>query len=76
MPEVFVTYPELRPQHGIRYTRLHLNRLEKRGLFPKARWLTSNRKCWLLSEIEEWKRTRSIERPPFPFEGAGDAAAD
>jgi prophage regulatory protein len=61
--EVFISYPELRA-HGIPFTRIHINRLIARNLFPQAVWLSANRKVWRLSDIEQWLAERSSERPP------------
>jgi predicted DNA-binding transcriptional regulator AlpA len=61
--EIYVSFPELRPKHGIPYCRLHVNRLMERGLFPRAIWLSANRKVGKLSEIEAWKASRGTVRP-------------
>ena len=64
-PEVFLNYRDLR-DHGILFCRLHINRLMANGLFPQAIWLSANRKCWRLSEIERFKASRPTSRPAFP----------
>jgi hypothetical protein len=71
--EVFLTFRDLR-DHGIRYCRLHLNRMMARGQFPQAIWLSPNRKVWRLSEIERFKANRPTSRPAFPAEEGSDAA--
>jgi prophage regulatory protein len=43
---------------NIPYTRQHLARLERRGLFPDRLQLSPNRVAWYEHEIEEWWRTR------------------
>ncbi len=66
---IFVPYPELK-NHGIKYTRVHLNRLIARGLFPSPVQLTPNRIAWILGSpseadpdtIEGWKATRPMTR--------------
>jgi len=74
MPEeVFLTFQQL-PNHGIRFCRVHLNRMIDKGLFPQAVWLSSNRKAWRLADIERWKATRPTDRPRWQFEGADNAA--
>jgi predicted DNA-binding transcriptional regulator AlpA len=60
--ETLLTFPDLR-DHGIKYTRVHLNRLMARGQFPQAIWLSPNRKVWLAREIEEFNATRPTTRP-------------
>ena len=70
MQEIYVSFPELRPQHQIPYCRLHVNRLMARGEFPQAIWLSPNRKVWKLSEIEAWKASRGTVRPVFDADHA------
>lgn len=44
---------------GIRYSRQHLDRLEKRELFPRRIKLTPNgRVGWIESEIQAWLKDR------------------
>ena len=58
---VFVTYDEL-PSHGVPYTRVHLNRLMRKGLFPIAVQLSPNRIAWRVSDVEQWKANRPPAR--------------
>jgi prophage regulatory protein len=44
---------------NIPYTRQHLARLERQGLFPERIQLSPNRVAWYEHEIEEWWRTWS-----------------
>jgi prophage regulatory protein len=46
-----LTYEQLRER--IPYTRQHLSRLEKAGLFPKRIRLGPNRVGWLEDEVDE-----------------------
>jgi predicted DNA-binding transcriptional regulator AlpA len=59
----FVTFPELGPKHGIRFTRVHINRLVEQGIFPAPVWLSPNRKAWIEAEILQYKASRSRSRP-------------
>jgi predicted DNA-binding transcriptional regulator AlpA len=59
---VFLTYPDLR-DHGIKFTRVHINWLIARGQFPAAVWLSANRKVWIRSEIERFLASRPRSRP-------------
>ena len=47
--DVFITYDQLL-DHGVPYTRVHLNRLMRKGLFPVAVQLSPNRIAWRLAE--------------------------
>jgi len=46
---------------GIRYSNMHLLRLEKAGTFPR-RVRFGGRVGWVEDEIEEWLRERVAER--------------
>jgi prophage regulatory protein len=46
-----LTYNQVREK--IPYTRQHLGRLEKAGLFPKRIRLGANRVAWIEAEIDE-----------------------
>jgi len=57
---------------GIRYSRQHLDRLEKAGLFPRRVKLTPNgRVGWIQTEIYDWLRDRIQRSRP----GAGPGSA-
>ena len=50
---------------GITYTRIHLRRLCKAGLFPAPIPISPNRVAWLESEIDDWIKSRIAHRPNF-----------
>jgi prophage regulatory protein len=47
---------------GITFSRAHLIRLEKKGLFPKRLQLSPGRVGWLESEIDRWIAERAAAR--------------
>ena len=49
-------FPEVRAKVGL--SRTSIWRLERAGLFPKRRRLSSNTVFWIESEIEDWLRSR------------------
>jgi predicted DNA-binding transcriptional regulator AlpA len=49
---------------GVRFSRAHLLKLEKRGQFPKRIRLGPNSVAWRLDEIQTWIETRSAARGP------------
>jgi prophage regulatory protein len=49
-------FPEVRERVGL--SRTSIWRLERAGIFPKRRRLSSNAVFWIESEIEEWLRSR------------------
>ena len=51
----------------VKYSSVHIARLEKAGEFPKRLQLGQNRVAWLLHEVEDWieervKRRDTLER--------------
>jgi prophage regulatory protein len=52
--ERFLRFPELRSRKGIPFSRMHVDRLEKRGDFPKRFSLGANTVGWLESEVDAW----------------------
>ena len=54
------------PYHKLRekvdYTRQHLSRMEKVGLFPRRVQLGGNKVGWLEHEVDEWIMARAAER--------------
>jgi prophage regulatory protein len=54
-------------KRGIRWTRQHLGRLERRGEFPKRVRIGPNTVDWVAEEIDAWLAARAAERePPEP----------
>jgi prophage regulatory protein len=56
-----LNFPEL-PEKGIRYTRTHIDRLEKAGKFPKRVRPSANRVAWVEDEIDDWLKAKVAER--------------
>jgi len=46
----------------VKYTRVHIWRLEQRNLFPKRVRLGAGRVAWLEDEVDKWLRQRVAER--------------
>ena len=53
-------WPEV--EKRVPYTRQHLSRLEKAGLFPKRVQVGTQRVAWLEHEINGWIEARAAER--------------
>jgi len=64
----FVRFPRLAPDFGITYSRMHIDRLEKLGRFPKRVPLGENSVAGLEDEIIAWQdeRIAARDRPPEP----------
>jgi prophage regulatory protein len=62
-------FPQL-AEHGVVYSRMHVDRLEKTGQFPRRVHLGPNSVGWLEAEIADWlkakiaARDRSSGSPP------------
>ena len=57
-----LSYDELRNLKGVRFSRVHLWRLEKDGKFPKRVRLSANRHGWSDEEIDGWIAERMAAR--------------
>jgi prophage regulatory protein len=58
----FVRYAQLRQAKGIPFSRVHINRLEKAGRFPRRVRLGPNTIAWREDELDDWSAARSNER--------------
>lgn len=58
----FVRFARLKPDFGIDYSRMHIDRLEKAGRFPKRVQLGPNSVAWLEDEIIAWQAERISAR--------------
>ena len=65
LPAIFISYCDLRVL-GIPYTRVHLNRLIHKGLFPPPVRLSPNRIAWRMSDLLAWQMSRPCAREPRP----------
>lgn len=57
-----VRFEELEPKFGIAWSRVHLDRLQKAGQFPKKVKIGPNTAAYVESEILEWIEARCKER--------------
>lgn len=55
-------FPELKSLKGIAYSRVHLDRLEKQGAFPKKIHLGPAMVGWVESEVDAWLAERVARR--------------
>ena len=47
-------FKQLKTEKGISYCRMHIDRLEKAGRFPKRVHVGENRVAWIEAEIDGW----------------------
>lgn len=67
----FVRFQRFKPDYGIPYSRMHIDRLEKAGRFPKRVQLGPNSVAWVEDEIIAWQAERIAARDrPKPAEAA------
>ena len=55
-------FPELKPEKGIPYSRVHTDRLEKAGKFPRRVRLSDNAVGWVEDELDKWLADRAAAR--------------
>ena len=55
-------FKDLKPMKGIPWTRVHINRLEKAGKFPRRIRLGGNTVTYDENEIDEFLAARAAER--------------
>ena len=55
-------FPQLRAEKGIPFSRVHVDRLEKLGRFPKRFNLGANSVAWVEAEIDQWLKERAENR--------------
>jgi prophage regulatory protein len=58
----FLRFPELQSVKGIPYSRMHLDRLEKAGNFPKRVRLSSMTVAWVEEEVDAHLASKVAER--------------
>jgi prophage regulatory protein len=64
MTERFLRFAALKAEKGIPWTRPHLDRLEKAGLFPRRVRLSASTVMWVETEIDALMNARAAERTP------------
>jgi prophage regulatory protein len=58
----FLLFPDLKALKGIPYSRMHIDRLEKVGAFPKRVRLSSMTVAWVEQEIDAHLEAKLAER--------------
>ena len=58
----FLRFNDLKPMKGISSSRMHLDRLERAGRFPKRVHLGKQTVAWVESEIDAFLAERLAER--------------
>jgi prophage regulatory protein len=61
-PARFIRFGQLKSEKGIPFSRVHIDRLEKIGAFPRRFRLGKNTVAWREDEINEWALARLAER--------------
>ena len=63
-----IPYNDLKEKKGIKYSRVHVSRLEKADKFPKHVNLGPQSIGWLEAEVDAWIEARAAERSEKPAE--------
>jgi prophage regulatory protein len=58
----FLRFPQLKAEKGIPWSRMHVDRLEKAGKFPKRVRLGENTVAWQEDEIDAMLAAKAAER--------------
>lgn len=53
-PNYLVGFDQLNTEYGIRFSRVHLRRLEAQGKFPRRIQVSEKRVAWLASALETY----------------------
>lgn len=61
-PRRLVRFPQLKSEFGITWCRMHLDRLEKAGRFPRRIRIGGNSIAWFEDEIAGFIEARAAER--------------
>jgi prophage regulatory protein len=67
-----IPYNDLKEKKGIKYSRVHVSRLEKADKFPKHVNLGPQSIGWLEAEVDAWIEARAAERSEKPAQTAGN----
>ncbi len=65
IPQV-IRFPQLKQFFGVAFSRMHLHRLESRGLFPRRVQLGPRTIVWRAQEVQAWLDARAAERDSEP----------
>jgi prophage regulatory protein len=75
-----IPYSDLKEKKGIKYSRVHVSRLEKADKFPKHVNLGPQSIGWLESEVDDWIAAKAAERSTGndagPVESADERKAE
>lgn len=58
---ILIPYDDLKDK-GIRFSRMHIRRLERHGVFPRHVKVSASRIAWVESEIDAWISERIADR--------------
>jgi predicted DNA-binding transcriptional regulator AlpA len=74
-----VSYRDLKPRKGIRFSRVHILRLMKGQKFPQSFKIGDHSAVWDEAEIDEWLEKRAAQRAasqmPSQIKRPGKAAS-
>lgn len=57
-----LSFKELKPAKGVPYSRVHVGRLERVGMFPRQIRLGGNAVAWIEDEVDRWLEERAAAR--------------
>ena len=65
---IFLRFKDLQEKKGIPFTRIHINRLEKEGRFPKRVEFGLGTVAWVENEVDSWLQERLQKRETMTYD--------
>ena len=59
----YLRFPQLAGEKGIDFSRMHIDRLEKAGKFPKRVNISEHTVGWIEEEVDAWQQEKADARP-------------
>jgi prophage regulatory protein len=58
----YIRFPQLAAEKGIGFSRMHVDRLEKAGKFPKRVKISERAVGWIEEEVDTWQQQKADAR--------------
>ena len=58
----YLRFPQLKSEKGISFCRMHVDRLERAGQFPKRVRIGANSIGWIEEEVDAWQSAQAAAR--------------
>lgn len=58
----YLRFPQLATEKGIDFSRMHIDRLEKAGRFPRRVHISDRTVGWVEEEVDAWQKAKADKR--------------